>query len=469
MSKVTDHLWFKLTLAFALVIGVGVIVTVVLTRQGTATQFAHFMINKHMILPERLQTTLTEAYAEHNGWMGVQADLHALIDAAADGQMSGMLGNIMGMFNNHVQVIDMTGKVVVDTSGIVDGSVLAGQQVQQWPLVVNQQPVGTLMVEGSMMRTTAAESDLVLVAVTRAVLLAGLVAGVVAVLLAGLLVRQITHPLATLTQASSQIADGDLMVRVPVQSKDELGKLAATFNRMAGSLETQEKLRRNLMADIAHELRTPLAGIQGTVEALEDGIFPPTAENFAAIHEQVILLNRLVEDLRTLANAEAGQLALDLAPLDLMALVQRQVAAFQSQANSHQIGLALQVADNLPPIQGDGQRLGQVLNNLLDNALRHTPANGNVTVKVAAEPSGIGLTVTDSGEGIAAADLSHVFDRFYRADPSRHRATGGAGLGLAIVRQLVEAHGGKVEATSPPAGRSQGSAFHLFLPLKRES
>jgi len=464
MDNITDHLWFKLTRAFALVIGVGVIVTVVLTRQGTATQFAHFMVNKHMIRPDQLQAMLVEAYRQHNAWSGVQAQLPAIIDAAADGQMSGMLGNIMGMFNNHMQVIDTAGQVVIDTTGAVGGPALSASQVQQWPLVVNQKPVGTLLVEGSMMRATDVESATVVVAVTRAVLLAGLVAGVVALLLAALLVRQITQPLVALAGASRLIASGDRTVRVPVRSKDELGELATTFNQMANSLETQETLRRHLMADVAHELRTPLTGIQGTVEALQDGVFPLTVEHLDSIHEQVLVLNRLVEDLRTLANAEAGHLALERLPVDVAALAQRIVTTFQSQAVARQSNLSLRINSQLPTIQGDVQRLGQVLSNLLDNALRYTPPGGEVCIALTGEPEGIYLAVTDSGAGIASADLSHLFDRFYRVDSSRNRQTGGSGLGLAIARQLVVAHHGKIWAESPPSGQKQGSAFYIFLP-----
>lgn len=468
MNKVTASLRFRLTSAFALVIGVGIIVTVVLTRQGTATQFAHFMVNKHMIQPGQLQATLAAAYQAHQGWTGVQAALPAIIDAAADGQMSGMLGNIMGMFNNHMQVIDTAGQVVIDTTGVVGGAALSSAQVQRWPIMVNQQPVGTLLVEGSMMRATDTESASVLVAITRAVLLAGLVAGVVAVLLASLLVRQLTQPLVALAVASRLIAMGDRMVRVPVRSKDELGELAATFNQMATSLEKHETLRRTLMADVAHELRTPLTGIQGTVEALQDGVFPLTAEHLGSIHEQVLLLNRLVEDLRTLANAEAGQLSLEWLPLNVAELAQRILMTFQSQAIARQIDLSLRIDSQLPTIQGDPQRLGQVLSNLLDNALRHTPAGGQVGVALAAEQDGICLVVTDSGAGIAPADLPHIFDRFYHADSSPGalwaRQTGGSGLGLAIARQLVEAHGGKLWVASPPVGGSKGSEFNILLP-----
>ncbi len=469
MSNLTDQLWFKLMRAFALVISVGILVTVVLTRQGTATQFAHFMVNKHMIQPGQLQATLAQAYQAHQGWTGIQAELPAIIDAASDGQMSGMMGNLMGMFNNRIQVIDTEGQVVIDTAGAVGGPVLSTVQVQRWPLVINQQPIGTLLVEGSMMRATDAESATALWAVTRTVLLAGLVASVVAVLLAGLLVRQLTQPLVALASASRLIASGDKTVRVPVGSKDEIGELAATFNQMANSLETQETVRRNLMADVAHELRTPLTGIQGTVEALQDGVFPLTGEHLDSIHKQVLVLNRLVEDLRTLANAEAGHLVLEQRPVDVAALAHRIATTFQSQAATRQVALSLRIDHQPLLMQGDEQRLGQVLNNLLDNALRHTPSNGQVVVSLVGEPGGLCLTVTDTGVGITPADLPHIFDRFYRADPSRNRQTGGAGLGLAIARQLVVAHHGKIWVESPPAGQHHGSAFSFFLPTKAPS
>lgn len=464
MDKLTDRLWFKLTIAFALVIVVGVMVTVVLTRQGTATQVAHFMVNNHMLRPVRLQAVLAETYREQGGWENLDAKMATIIDVAADGMMTGMMGNVMGMHNNRIQVVDADGIVVADSNGMGGGPQLTTQPVQSWPIMVNNQLVGTLLAEGTMMRATDAESVSLLVGVTRALLVAGLVAGVVTLMLAGLLVRQVTRPLASLTQASSRIASGDLEVRVPVQGKDELGALAISFNRMANNLETQEKLRRNLMADIAHELRTPLTGIQGTVEALEDGIFPPTPENFRSIHEQVLLLNRLVEDLRVLTNAEAGQLSLDRLPLDLAELTRQQVTTFQPQAALQNITLALHVKGKLPIIAGDGQRLSQVLNNLLDNALRHTPPGGTVEIYLAAERNGICISIIDSGEGITPVDLPHIFDRFYRVDHARNRQTGGSGLGLAIARQLVTVHHGKIWAESPTAGRDRGSVFHVWLP-----
>lgn len=463
MAIITSRLWFKLTGAFALVIAVGVIVTVLLARQGAATQFGHLMVNSQMIQPERMQQALIDYYRQRGGWQGVAQQLDALVGGASQRGMAGMMGGMMGMANNRLQLVDAAGNVVADTQANAKARPLTNQATARWPLVVDGQLVGTLLVGGSMMGSV--DNRTLLGGVTRAVLIAGLVAGAVALLMGGLLVRQITQPLAGLTQASGQIATGDLSVRVPIQSHDELGELAVTFNQMAGSLETQETLRRNLMADIAHELRTPLAGIQGTVEALQDGVFPLTEESLDPIHQQVTLLNRLVEDLRTLANAEAGKISLDIGAVNLGELAQRQVDALQYRATELRIHLLLETVGKIPVLRGDEQRLNQVLSNLLDNALRHTPAGGTVSVRMTAVQGGIQLAVKDTGEGIPAAELAHVFDRFYRVDRSRSRQTGGSGLGLSIARQLVEAHGGRIGVKSPPDGQNQGTAFTVFLPL----
>lgn len=464
----TNRLWFRLTSAFTLVIAIGVLVTVVVTRQGAASRFAHFMINHHMVRPEQLQTTLADYYREHSSWAGLDTQLSAMIELSTDGTMSDMMGNMMGMNNNQIQVIDLAGNVVADSHTLTGNQRRAGRpmtgSVQRWPIMVNDTQVGELLAEGGLMVGASARNNSLVAGVTRAVLVAGLTAGLVGMALALLLVRQITRPLGSLSRAAGQIAGGDLSVRVPVQSNDELGELATTFNQMASSLETQEKLRRNMMADVAHELRTPLAGIQGTVEALQDGIFPVTGENLQAVHDQVMLLNRLVEDLRTLANAEAGQLSLDHLPLNLTELCQRQVTAFQPQALGKQIELTFHSEAETVMVCGDEQRLGQVLSNLLDNALRHTPAGGAIQVQLAAPNGTVRLAVTDSGEGITADALPYLFDRFYRAELSRNRRTGGSGLGLAIVRQLVQAHGGRIWAASPPVGGQQGSAFIIELP-----
>lgn len=467
----TSRLWFKLTGAFALVIVVGVIATVLLARQGTAARFAHFMIDHHMVRPERLQVVLADYYEVKQSWASVQSDLPGLIELASDGAMQGMMGNMMGMYDNPLTILDTTGQILASTMLHPDHNVAIDQPVQRWPILVDGAPVGELAIVGTLMTGSTSRGQSVVEGVTRAVLLAGLVSGFVALLAAGLFVRQITHPLTQLSEVAAQIAAGNLGVRAAVQSKDEIAALAHSFNSMAESLETQEKMRRTLMSDVAHELRTPLAAIQGTIEAVQDGIFAADAPNLQAIHDQVMGLNHLVEDLRTLANADAGQLVLDYSEFNLVDLCQRRVTAFQAQAALKTIQLTCCAEEAEILICADLQRLGQVLNNLLDNALRHTPRAGEIRVEIHSAHEQAHLTVADSGEGIAAEDLPYIFDRFYRADHSRARKTGGTGLGLAIVRQLVRAHGGQIWVESQPADngspahQSTGSIFHIEMPL----
>lgn len=463
-----NQLGIRLFGAFALVITVGILGTVWLTREGANAQFGHLMVDSHVVQPGRLRQSLAAYYSANGGWQGLATEFTTLISASADGtmrgMMNGMMGGMMGAHSNRLQVRDAADQIVADTAPNADEVIAISRR---WPIVIAGTTVGDLVAEGTLMSATNAGEGALIQGITRAVLIAGVIAGMLGLLLGGILVRQITQPLAGLTAASNRIAQGDLTVRVPPQSDDELGRLAATFNQMATALETQEALRRNLMADVAHELRTPLAAIQGTIEALQDGIFPADAANLGVIHDEVLLLNRLVDDLRTLANAEAGKLTLHPCPLDLGALAERQLAASRYRAMAAAVDVTLQRPPDLPLLMADEQRLGQVLTNLLDNALRHTPASGTITVALAAQGTELTITVTDSGEGIAAADLPHVFDRFYRADPARARASGGSGLGLAIVRELVEAHGGTVSVASPPPGHAQGTAFTITLPIEQ--
>ncbi len=361
-------------------------------------------------------------------------------------------------------VADEAGLVVADSTGRPSGRVTAATLAQGMPIEAGGVRVGTLLVDGPVMTMAGTVDPAILDSVTQAVWLAGAVAGVVALLLAGLLVTQLTRPLSALSEAAQRIAQGDRSVSVPVGGRDELGALAVAFNHMSASLQAQEAQRRALMADVAHELRTPLAGIQGTVEALQDGIFPLTQENLAPIQEQTALLARLVEDLRTLANAEAGQIRLDPGPVDVAELAQRVAAMHHAGATARNVTVTLTAPATLPTLHADGQRLEQVLSNLLGNALRHTPAGGTVEVRLASTPQGLGIAVLDSGEGIPPEDLPLIFERFYRSDRSRSRETGGTGLGLAIARQLVTLHGGRIWAESPPPGASKGSGFFVDLP-----
>jgi len=290
---------------------------------------------------------------------------------------------------------------------------------------------------------------------------AGALASLVAIPLGLLLIRTVVRPLHAVRDAARRIGAGELSHRVPINSGDEIGEVARQFNEMAAALERDEELRRSMMADIAHELRNPLAVIQGQVEALQDGIFELSQESFAPIHAQVVLLGRLVDDLRDLALVEMGRLPLHQAEMALDDLVQRVAGASQPRAREKGLTLSVESPKTMPPVCADGQRVEQVLANLLSNALRHTPSGGAITVRVWAEPDWVGFAVEDTGSGIAPQDLPHLFDRFYRVDKARSRADGGTGLGLSIAKQLVEAHGGEITVRSVVG---EGSTFTVRLP-----
>ncbi len=274
--------------------------------------------------------------------------------------------------------------------------------------------------------------------------------------------RVVSAPISDMARAARRIGQGDLDARVAVQGSREQIELAETFNRMAADLQRAETLRNSLMADVSHELRTPLTVLEGNLRAALDDVYGLDAAEIATLYGQTRHLIRLVNDLRDLALAENHQLPLDRQPADLNALVTETLQALEPLAAEKGIVL-LDRTDPLPPAMLDPVRMRQVLFNLLFNALRHTPAGGEITVTAAHDAGVLHLAVQDSGEGLESEQLAVVFDRFYRADRSRSRETGGSGLGLAIVKAIVEAHGGHIEARS--AGKGCGSTFALALPV----
>ncbi len=274
--------------------------------------------------------------------------------------------------------------------------------------------------------------------------------------------RRIVAPIQAMTTASARIADGRYGERVPVTSDDELGELAGQFNRMAATLEQVERMRRDLVADVAHELRTPLASIDGYMEALIDGVVPAEPATFHRVRREASRLQRLVADLQELSRVEAGQLPIHQRPVAVRDLVDAAVGRLRPQFDDKEIALETDAAPGLPQVRADPDRVGQVLTNLLGNALQHTPQGGRVTIRAHPEHGMVAISVADSGAGIAPEHLPHLFDRFYRADRSRARSSGGSGIGLTITRHLVEGHGGSIRAESEGPGR--GATFTFTLP-----
>jgi signal transduction histidine kinase len=347
--------------------------------------------------------------------------------------------------------------------------------VESTPIVVGGQTVGTAEIYADKEARTAAE-DAYQSAFTRNLMIAAAIAGVLALVVSLLVSRRITGPLEELTDAAGDVSSGRLDVRVAPRGGDEVAALAAAFNSMADRLARDEQWRRDMTSDLSHELRTPLATIQSRVEALEDGVLPPTPENLRVIGEEVERLGRLLGQLRTLSELESEDLSVEHEPVDLAEAAaeaaERHGPAFSAK------GVALHTDLQAGVVLGDRDRLLQVAGNLLDNALKFTPAGGHVTLAVAATeaardgsapltgPTGtaVALTVSDDGPGIAAADLPFVFDRFYRSKEAR--ATPGAGLGLAVCRALVEAQGGSISVADAPDG---GARFTVLLPAAGRS
>jgi histidine kinase len=292
----------------------------------------------------------------------------------------------------------------------------------------------------------------------------GGLAALAAALVASLFVsRGLAAPIKRLTQASGRIAEGRYDERVPAGSTDELGRLAGSFNTMAGRLEEVESMRRRLIGDVAHELRTPLTTIKGSMEGLVDGVISASPVTFKQLAGEADRLTKLVDDLQELSRVESGTLTLDLGPVSLPVIAEALQVRLSPAYTIKGVTLKTHLPADMPEVRADGDRLLQVLTNLLGNALRHTPQGGTVTLTAGPRSGEMLIRVMDTGSGIPAEHLPHIFERFYRVDASRSRPGGGSGIGLTISRHLVEAQGGRIWAES--AGEGQGSTFSFTLPL----
>ncbi len=282
-----------------------------------------------------------------------------------------------------------------------------------------------------------------------------------------LLARSITVPIRKLAEALAAVEMGKYGQTVSIDTRSEVGKLAGVFNRMSCSLQEQVSLRRRLLADVAHELRTPLTVIQGNLEGMLEGVVDKNDETLNSLREETEYLSRIVTDLRDLSLAEAGQLRLEKTATDVNLLVHRAISMLEPLAFERNVSLKEEVTP-VPTLLLDARRISQVLYNLLTNAIRYTPENGEVRISSQtvshSHKNWVKITIHDNGCGIAAADLPYIFEHFYRADKARDKKSGGSGIGLAIVKQLIEIHGGFVEVQSEIG---QGSQFSVYLPIQQ--
>jgi len=458
----------RLMLSFALIVVVSVAAVVLIVRQGAAVEVRTFMFRGGATGTSGLVTALEAYYQEHQSWQGVESFFTSM-----PGRRGGPGGGPGGpgpgaMMNQRLRLVDASGNLVYDTTNPSAGGSLSQEQLQSAiPLQSGGKTVGYLLPDEGAAFTVGDERALVS-RLSQAAISAGLIGAGLSLVLALVLAYRLLRPVRALTTAARRLASGDLSQRVKIAGDDELAVLGHTFNQMAESLQQAEATRRAMTADIAHELRNPLAVQRANLEALQDGIYPPTPENLTPILEQNQLLTRLVEDLRTLALADSGELKLEQHPTNLPRLVRRVVERFMTQANTNQIHLEVVSGAAMPALLLDAGRVEQIIGNLLSNALRHTPPGGQIEVKIdlqdsAQRPTTVLVSVHDSGAGIPAEALAHIFERFYRADRSRSRSQGGTGLGLAIARRLAEALDGHLAAANHPDG---GAVFTLYLPYR---
>lgn len=353
--------------------------------------------------------------------------------------------------------------VAISSGGLLTstGAVPAGGPLP-WELAVDDRGAVYISLDDRLAATLTDDGSSLLGDVNRNLLITALTAIGMTVGVSFVASRTVTRPVLELTGAARRLEDGDLAQRVATSGKGEVGELATAFNSMADTMERQEELRQSLVSDVAHELRTPIQNLVGQLDAVADDLLEPDEATLGSMRDDALLLARLVTDLNELAQAEAGQLPLHPGPTDLVATLDRVVRSAQPRAESEGISLTLETDVDTLELTADRERIAQVAHNLVDNALTNTPSEGAVTVRGATDEKSATFEVTDTGRGIAAEHLPHLFDRFYRVDPSRSRATGGAGLGLAIVHRLVRAHDGTVTATST---EGEGSTFTVTLPL----
>ena len=456
----------RLAISLVLVALVSILSVVAFAQYSTAREINTYMFRGGVAGLNFLVGSLEEYYHANGTWDGVDI---VFAGRYSEEHMPGMPeqggpGSGRGMMQQRLLMAAESGVILVDTEEIrIGGFLTEEEQTVAIQLKDNRgNLIGYLFGVDGMQFQPGADRDL-LEKLNTAAFNAALLAGGVAVILGILLGYFFLRPVKQLTLAANQIASGDLSHRVAAQGKDELATLGQAFNTMAESLENARETRQAMTADIAHELRTPLAIQRAILEAMQDGVYPLDPEQIKLVYEQNQSLTRLVDDLRTLALADSGELKLERVETNIHDLVGRVLSRFKPQADQKNIQLELINDDELENglVLIDPFRIDQVLNNLVSNAIRYSPAGSTVTAVIVKQKGQIAISVRDQGEGIPENELANIFERFYRTNHSRSRDDGGTGLGLAIARQLARAHDGDLTVCNTPNG---GAEFGLTLP-----
>jgi len=447
MLTINRSILIKLILAFWAMSISGIVIIALLAGRVSSQEFNRFANESQY---QDLIDNLAKYYSDHGSFSGAGYLLEAAQQKAQSGQAREFL------------VIDQAGNILLSlTQQLSPGRPSPDLANIGFPIVVKNETVARLIP----MRPPRGLPDLAAQNIQRinsSLFIGGVAVTVLALLFGWLMARNIIRPLRELNAATQSIAQGDLEKQVTISTKDEIGALAASFNAMTDSLKRSRDLRRQMTADIAHELRNPLSIILGHTEAMSEGVLPATPETLDIIYDEAKHLSRLVDDLRTLSLSESGELALQRSLVEPAALLERSASAYTVRAAEKGVTIQVESAPDLPTIDVDVERIGQVLANLLDNSLKHTPSGGSIRLLAAAATEAVEISVQDSGPGIPPEDLPYVFDRFYRGKQTSGRILDGSGLGLAISRALVELHGGQMSVES---GVGQGTTINIHLPV----
>lgn len=468
----------RLLLLVVVVAGLALAAAAILSRQAVRTEFLRLETSERAVRLEEAADLLGAFLRERGSWNGADSVLARWRQrTGATGRARGELlllapdGSVLAASKpeyHRARVERRPDDGLAITVSHREGDVVRVRRelVLGGPQAVVRGPDGTL--RATLYRLPAMDAAALpspfVASVSRWLFLAALASGALAVVLTLALSRRILGPVEALTAAVRRMERGDLSPRVPVRSSDEIAELTRAFNRMAATLQENEESRRRLLGDVAHELRSPLTNLRCQIEAVEDGLLQPDAATLKSLHEETLLLGRLIEDIQDLALAEAGRLPLHKERVPAREALEGVAASFLPIAQER--GVALRAESDGATVAADPARLGQILRNLVSNALAHTPEGGRVLLTAVRDGASVVFRVRDTGSGIAPEHLPRIFDRFYRADASRSRATGGSGLGLSIVKQLVEAHGGSVAAESEP---EHGTEIRFTLPAAVES
>ena len=441
----------KLLLAFLVISLFSVVLIVLSARWMTEREFRSYLFDQNR---NNIISTLADYYSANGSWDGVE---NALLVPEGPPFPRGIEGG-----KRFFTLVDNSNHVVLAGPGDHIGDLLPQSDIENGiPIEVNGEIVGSMVTRQPTIPVNPAETAF-LDRVKQIYFLSAVGVIALALLLAFLLSRTLTRPIRELTAATRAVSTGDLAQEVPVRSRDELGELAASFNQMNAKLAQSLNLRRQMTADIAHELRTPISVILGHAEAVHDGVLTPSLETFEIVRDEASRLEQLVEDLRTLSRADADELPIERQAIAPAKLLEDVCATHNHRAKQKNISLKAQAASDLPEITVDPGRMMQVLSNLLDNAVRYTPEGGQVLLAAQVVEDKLEIRVQDSGPGVAENELDRIFDRFYRSDPSRQRDESGSGLGLAIARAIVEKQDGRIWAESKPG---EGTTIVIHLPL----